>query len=144
MNKQLKAISILSAKHSKSFSFSHWNLLVQKMNLVVITGVIVNILCVVGVVICNKYITDVDGFNFMVFLSFLHFAFTALGTRVLLFFNVFTYQSASFLNILPLSIGSLLSVAFMNLNLSYNSVGFYQVLILIKLNFTFTQPYCIK
>lgn len=94
---------------------------------VVIAGVVVNILSVVGIVITNKYITEVDGFHFMVFLSFLHFAFTTIGTRVLLMMNVFTYQPAPLSGILPVAAGSLLSVAFMNLNLSYNSVGFYQV-----------------
>ena len=96
-------------------------------NYVVIIGVVSNILSVVGVVICNKYIIEVDGFNYSVFLSFLHFAFTALGTRVMLCTNQFTYNSAPLSGILPVAIGSLLSVAFMNMNLAYNSVGFYQV-----------------
>jgi hypothetical protein len=94
---------------------------------VVIVGIVVNILSVVGVVITNKYITEVDGFHFMVFLSFLHFAFTTIGTRVMLMMGLFTYQAAPLSGILPVAAGSLLSVAFMNLNLSYNSVGFYQV-----------------
>ena len=47
-------------------------------NLVVVLGVIGNILSVVGVVICNKYITEKDGYNFMVFLSALHFTATYL------------------------------------------------------------------
>ena len=96
-------------------------------NLVVVIGVVSNILSVVGVVICNKYIIEVDGFNYSVFLSFLHFAFTAIGTRVLLFSNYFSYNSAPLSGILPVAVGSLLSVAFMNMNLAYNSVGFYQV-----------------
>lgn len=95
--------------------------------LAVVSGIVVNVLSVVGVVILNKYITEVDGFNFMVFLSFLHFAFTTLGTRVMLKMDIFAYQSAPLSGVLPVAIGSLLSVAFMNLNLSHNSVGFYQV-----------------
>lgn len=94
---------------------------------VVIVAVVANILSVVGIVITNKYITEVDGFHFMVFLSFLHFAFTTIGTRIMLWTGVFTYQPAPLTGILPVAAGSLLSVAFMNLNLSYNSVGFYQV-----------------
>ena len=97
---------------------------------IVIVGVIVNILSVVGIVITNKYITEVDGFHFMVFLSFLHFAFTTIGTRVMLWANVFSYQPAPLSGVLPVAVGSLMSVAFMNLNLSYNSVGFYQVSLL--------------
>ena len=49
------------------------------MNLITLVGIVGNILSVVGIVILNKYITEVDGFNFMVFLSFLHFAFTFVG-----------------------------------------------------------------
>lgn len=95
-------------------------------------GVAANILSVVGVVIVNKYITEVDGFNFMVFLSFLHFAFTAVGVRCLMYAGYFKYQTAPLEGVLPVAIGSLLSVAFMNLNLSYNSVGFYQVLLILR------------
>lgn len=90
-------------------------------------GVIGNILSVVGVVIMNKYITEVDGYNFMVFLSFLHFAFTSIGCRVMMMGGFFTWTPAPFSGVLPVAIGSLLSVAFMNLNLSHNSVGFYQL-----------------
>ena len=96
-------------------------------NLIVVVGVVSNILSVVGVVICNKYIIEVDHFNYSVFLSFLHFAFTALGTRVMLFSGYFTQNSAPLSGILPVAVGSLMSVAFMNMNLAYNSVGFYQV-----------------
>ncbi len=103
---------------------------------IIIAGVIGNILSVVGVVICNKYIIEVDGFNFSVFLSFLHFAFTSLGTRVLLYGDYFKQNTAPISGILPVAIGSLLSVAFMNMNLAYNSVGFYQV---ISENFSY---YC--
>jgi len=53
-------------------------------NLVVGLGIAANIVCVVGVVIANKYITEVDGFNYVVFLSFLHFSVTSIGTRILL------------------------------------------------------------
>ena len=90
-------------------------------------GIVGNIVSVVGVVICNKYIVETDGFHFMVFLSFLHFFFTVIGTRVLLWKEVFPYKAAQSNFIMPLSILSLLSVAFMNLNLKRNSVGFYQL-----------------
>ncbi len=96
-------------------------------SVVIIAGVVTNILSVVGIVITNKYITEVDRFHYMVFLSFLHFLFTSIGTRVLLAMGVFSYKPAPLSGILPVAAGSLLSVGFMNLNLSYNSVGFYQV-----------------
>ncbi len=96
-------------------------------NVVVGIGIVSNIVSVVGVVIANKYITEIDGFNYIVFLSFLHFLVTAIGTRVLLGIGTFSYKSASLNNVAVVAIGSLLSVAFMNLNLSHNSVGFYQL-----------------
>ena len=96
-------------------------------NWVIVLSIVGNILSVVGCVITNKYITEVDGYDFMIFLSFLHFAFTTIGTRVMLGMGYFTYTPAPLNGILPVAIGSLLSVAFMNLNLSTNSVGFYQV-----------------
>eukprot|EP01040_Poterioochromonas_malhamensis_P002104 gene2104-2243_t len=110
-------------------------------NLVVIIGVVSNILSVVGVVICNKYIIEVDHFNYSVFLSFLHFAFTALGTRVMLFSGYFSQNTAPLSGILPVAVGSLLSVAFMNMNLAYNSVGFYQLSKLACIPFTLLVQY---
>jgi len=107
----------------------------------ILVGIIGNILSVVGVVICNKYITEVDGFDFMIFLSFLHFAFTTLGLRIMLSTNVFTYTSAPITGVLPVAVGSLLSVAFMNLNLSNNSVGFYQLSKLACIPFTLLVQY---
>ena len=73
-------------------------------NLSIILGVIGNVLSVVGVVICNKYITEIDGYNFMVFLSFLHFVFTCFGTRVLLGMGTFSFQPAPLSGILPVAI----------------------------------------
>lgn len=98
-------------------------------SLVIVLAVITNILSVVGVVICNKYIIEIDGFNFSVFLSFLHFGFTTMSMKVLLSFNQFQYTPAALSGVLPVSLFSLLSVGFMNLNLANNSVGFYQVMI---------------
>jgi len=111
------------------------------MNGIVIAGIVTNILSVVGIVITNKYITEVDGFHFMVFLSFLHFAFTTIGTRVMLWMGIFTYKPAPLAGVLPVAAGSLLSVGFMNLNLSYNSVGFYQISKLACIPFTLMVQY---
>lgn len=112
---------------SSTTELSEEDIMSQPLSLAVIIGIVSNILCVVGIVITNKYIIEVDNYNYSVFLSFLHFAFTALGTRVMLQLNYFTLNEAPLMGILPVAIGSLLSVAFMNLNLAHNSVGFYQV-----------------
>ena len=110
-------------------------------NLLILGGIVGNVLSVVGVVICNKYITEVDGYDFMVFLSFLHFSFTMVGTRVMLSLGFFQDKSAPLSGVLPVAMGSLLSVAFMNLNLSHNSVGFYQLSKLACIPFTLFVQY---
>lgn len=74
------------------------------VSVVVVCGVVGNIVSVVGIVIWNKYITDVNGFNFMVFLSFLHFLFTAIMMRILLFFGAFTYAPANVSNVFPVAV----------------------------------------
>ena len=110
-------------------------------NASIIAGVVGNVLSVVGIVICNKYITEVDGYNFMVFLSFLHFSFTMVGTRIMLMMGMFQFKAAPMSGVLPVAVGSLLSVAFMNLNLSNNSVGFYQLSKLACIPFTLFVQY---
>lgn len=77
----------------------------------------------------------------MVFLSFLHFVSTTVATRLLQYAGFFTPNSAPYSSILPVAIGSLLSVAFMNLNLSTNSVGFYQLSKLVCIPFTLFVQY---
>jgi hypothetical protein len=108
----------------------------ESWSFTIILGIITNVLSVVGIVICNKYIIEVDGFNFSVFLSFLHFATTSLGTRLLLHLGYFSQNTPQLQGVLVVAVGSLLSVAFMNLNLAYNSVGFYQVCLLAPPSYT--------
>lgn len=76
------------------------------MNPTIVIGVVMNILSTVGVVITNKYIIGVDGFNYMIFLSFLHFVATTIGTRVLLACGVFTYRTAPMSSVLPVAVVS--------------------------------------
>ena len=45
-------------------------------------GMLVNSLSGVGIIILNKYIVSEDAFNYVVFLSFCHFLFTASATRM--------------------------------------------------------------
>lgn len=78
----------------------------------VIVAILCNILSVVGIVICNKYITEVDGYNFMVFLSFLHFAFTTFGAKLMLAMGVYNYHAAPLSGVLPVAIGRYLILYF--------------------------------
>eukprot|EP01033_Poteriospumella_lacustris_P008417 gene8418-6078_t len=53
----------------------------------------------------------------------------------------FQKNEAPLSGVLPVAIGSLMSVAFMNLNLAYNSVGFYQLSKLACIPFTLLIQY---
>jgi solute carrier family 35 protein E3 len=55
--------------------------------------------------------------------------------------GTFKPPTTSSMAVLPVAIGSLLSVAFMNLNLSHNSVGFYQLSKLACIPFTLLIQY---
>ena len=93
----------------------------------VLLGSAGNIGCVVGVVLMNKYMQLAHDFDHLVFLSFCHFAFTAVGTRAMLCCRVFRYKAARPAAVAPVALGTLSSVGFMNLNLKHNSVSFYQL-----------------
>ncbi|KAH8079457.1 RNA polymerase II transcription regulator recruiting protein [Aureococcus anophagefferens] len=88
----------------------------------VLIGSAGNIGCVVGVVLMNKYMQLAHDFDHLVFLSFCHFAFTAVGTRAMLCCRVFRYKAARPAAVAPVALGTLSSVGFMNLNLKHNSV----------------------
>jgi hypothetical protein len=55
-------------------------------------GITINVCSVNGVVLLNKYIYDVDGFKFMITLTAIHFGFTALMTRFLLWADFFEFK----------------------------------------------------
>mmetsp|Transcript_17646 Transcript_17646/g.59986 ORF Transcript_17646/g.59986 Transcript_17646/m.59986 type:complete len:313 (-) Transcript_17646:47-985(-) len=110
----------------------------------VVVGVVLNVVSVVGIVIINKFIGSKDGYNFMVFISFLHFVFTTVGTRALLAAGVFEYKPVKLADVLPVAMGSLGSVAFMNLNLAKNSVGIYQLSKLACIPVTLTIEYVLS
>ena len=97
------------------------------MDAVTIGGIVGNVVSVVGVVIVNKWVQQKHGFDFMVFLSFMHFGVTTVGMRALLHAGLFRYKEASFSGVYKIALGSLGSVGFMNLNLAHNTVGMYQL-----------------
>lgn len=94
---------------------------------ILVTTILCNIICVVGIVILNKYITHTDGFNFMVFLTFLHFFITSIGLIFMRYLDFFPNPKTTMIQAFPVSVSQVFAVAFMNLNLEYNSVGLYQL-----------------
>lgn len=69
-------------------------------------SVVSNVLAVVGIVLMNKYIVEQDGYDFMVFLSFLHFASTSIGMYILLGLRVFTYAPIRLVDAVPVALVS--------------------------------------
>ena len=113
----------------------------ESMEITVIINILANILCTVGCVLANKYLWVEYKFKYMITLSCIHFLFTSLGTRILMMNNFFIFKDAPTLGVLPVALGSLGSVAFMNLNLAFNSVGFYQISKLVCIPITLVLQY---
>lgn len=107
----------------------------------IVIGVIGNVLATVGVVLVNKLLFSVYNFKFMLLLSSFHFVATMSGLHLLRQLGFFTHKPAPFWGIFPLAMSSLGSVAFMNLNLAFNSVGFYQISKLLCIPVTLILQY---
>ena len=58
--------------------------------------------CINNLIVYYIYV----GFKFVIFLSFLHFAFTAAGTRILLNMDVYQYKMVTVQQVLPVSVVS--------------------------------------
>jgi solute carrier family 35 protein E3 len=87
-----------------------------------------NIVSSVALVLVNKRTVAKDGFSFVVVLTGLHFYMCFICCLLLLAFGMLQYKMVrSYTNLLRISAASLASIIFMNLNLSHNSIGFYQV-----------------
>jgi solute carrier family 35 protein E3 len=87
-----------------------------------------NIVSSVTLILANKWIVLRENFAHMTILSCLHFYFSFFVCGILLMLGVFQYKPVNnFSHLLRISLGSLASIIFMNLNLAHNSVGFYQL-----------------
>lgn len=87
-----------------------------------------NVLSSVLLVLANKRTVTKDGFDFMIVLTGLHFYVSFFFALILLMAGYMTYKPIkNYMSLFRISIASLASIVFMNLNLKHNSVGFYQV-----------------
>ena len=88
-----------------------------------------NIMSSVSLILLNKTVMNVYGFQFVLFLSACHFLATALFTRTAAHFHMFPPKRSAmpFGTVVLMAVSGCASVAFMNLNLKKNSVGFYQM-----------------
>jgi len=87
-----------------------------------------NIMSSVLVILANKRAVAKDGFDFMLVLTGLQFYVAFFLGFVLLAMGVLQYKLVkSYTSLLRITVASLASIVFMNMNLKFNSVGFYQI-----------------
>jgi len=87
-----------------------------------------NIISSVLVILSNKRAVAKDGFDFMLVLTGLQFYVAFFFSFVLLAMGVLQYKVVkSYTSLLRITVASLASIVFMNMNLKFNSVGFYQI-----------------
>ncbi|GAB2224903.1 hypothetical protein Droror1_Dr00005682 [Drosera rotundifolia] len=89
-----------------------------------------NFLVAVGIILTNKLVLGKVGFNFPIFLTFIHYVVSWFLMAVLKAFSLLPApptKSASFSSLLALGIVMSLSTGLANVSLKYNSVGFYQM-----------------
>lgn len=101
----------------------------QPQSVVVAGWAISNVALSVGLVTINKMLMQTYGFKFVFSLTFCHFATTSvfleLMTRLRWFGASAQYMPWN-VNVLTAAAG-VASIAFMNLSLKFNSIGFYQI-----------------
>lgn len=71
-----------------------------------VAAIVGNIVSVVGVVLCNKYVIS-EGFRFTMVLSGIHFFVTWMGCHTLLALGFFTYKPNPLKNVLPVALVSI-------------------------------------
>ncbi len=94
----------------------------------VIIASVSNVVSSVALILANKRAVAKDGFDFMIVLTGLHFYASFLCCIFLLMIGTLHYKMVkNYSYLMRIAGASLMSIVFMNLNLKYNSVGFYQI-----------------
>ena len=87
-----------------------------------------NVASAVSLIMSNKQLVTTNNFDFMVVLTGIHFYTSFLCCLLALMFGVLHYRMVSnHFYLFRISMASLMSIIFMNLNLAHNSVAFYQI-----------------
>lgn len=87
-----------------------------------------NFVTATGIVFANKIVFKTYGFRYATLMTALHFVTTTIGGRICGMFGFYTPQRLNHMDILPITISFASFVAFNNLSLEYNTVGFYQLM----------------
>jgi solute carrier family 35 protein E3 len=87
-----------------------------------------NVMSSVGLILSNKQLVEKHDFDHMVVLTGIHFYTSFLCCLLALTFGALHYKMISnHMHLFRISMASLTSIIFMNLNLAHNSVAFYQI-----------------
>jgi solute carrier family 35 protein E3 len=86
-----------------------------------------NVASSVSLIMVNKMIMETHGFSYVIVLTALHFAFTAILFGALTALNVIETKELPLWPCLYTSLTNVGSIVFMNFSLHTNSVGFYQI-----------------
>lgn len=106
-------------------------------------GIAGNIVATVGIILINKHLYTHLAFRFMATLTCLHFTVTAIAMRLLRRLGYFSIPVRPLMQIMPVALGCVGSVAFGNLSLATNSVGFYQLAKLVCIPATLLAEYAL-
>ncbi|ONK69542.1 uncharacterized protein A4U43_C05F24070 [Asparagus officinalis] len=90
-----------------------------------------NFLVSVGIILMNKLVLGKVGFNYPIFLTFIHYSLSWFLMAIMNFFSFLPAsplsKTTSYSSLLALGIVMSLSNGLANVSLKYNSVGFYQM-----------------
>ena len=93
----------------------------------VIGALTLSVVSSVSIVIANKYLISTLGFQYVTFLTAMHMLVTAVALRVAAKHNFLEPKEIERQALLRFSCINGISIAFLNLSLGFNSVGFYQM-----------------
>ncbi|XP_002972897.2 UDP-xylose transporter 2 [Selaginella moellendorffii] len=86
-----------------------------------------SVVSAVAIVICNKALISNLGFNFATTLSSWHLVITYCSLQIANWLNFFQQKHINMRVVMAFGVLNASSIAFLNLSLGYNSVGFYQM-----------------
>ena len=88
---------------------------------------LMNIVSASGIVFANKFVFQTFGFKFTTALTWVHTVFTLIGMRVFCRFGMFERKVIPTSKLVSLAGAFVAYIVCCNLNLNYNTIGFYQI-----------------
>jgi solute carrier family 35, member E3 len=96
-------------------------------DLSVFAALALSVVSSVSIVIVNKYLISTLGFQYVTFLTAMHMIVTAVALRFAAKYNFVEPKEIERVALIRFSFINGISIAFLNLSLGFNSVGFYQM-----------------